>query len=83
MKKCPVCAAVTFDDAEVCYGCRYCFGAGGTASDVFGNDSFDGAGGGALMDAASSDARARADVEVLDDDKTIILHLDKTVRIGR
>lgn len=34
MKQCPVCAAMTFDDMEVCYGCLHRFGEEGAKESV-------------------------------------------------
>lgn len=34
MKTCPVCGAVAFDDAEICYGCLYRFGEEGSHAEI-------------------------------------------------
>ena len=39
MKTCPVCQAVAFDDAAVCYGCLHRFGEGDGAIAFAGDES--------------------------------------------
>lgn len=76
MKRCPVCAATTFDDAEVCYGCLYRFEAqekGDFSDSEVVSLPRQGKG---FLASSSSKARIRVEAELLDGGKTIILHFD-------
>ncbi len=78
MKRCPICSAVTFDDAEICYGCLHHFEKEG--DDTESENSAAGFLADALAEStlpiAGTSWRTRADMEVFDDGKTVVFHLE-------
>ena len=78
MKSCPVCGAVTFDDAEVCYGCLHRFG-GGASGDVSTDFRCETAScADRTLPLDLSRTLMNATVEILDEGKTLMLRLEDT-----